>query len=140
MAIWNCSQIISMSRLVWYSDGSKGNQQGVWTSCCSSSEIYRKPYKKPDDPVLYYPQTGKGTCGISAFSIAIYYQYDTNLVSLIHLQTSGYVNSLSESAVKKSGKSSSIKLFWESLLRCIMLRTKKDDTVERHSRSDKILQ
>ena len=32
----------------------------------------QKPYKEHDTPVLYYPQNGKGTCGISALSSAFY--------------------------------------------------------------------
>ena len=57
-----------------------------------------KKCKEHDDPVLNYPQNRKGTCGISALSSAFYFTYDTNLASLINLQRSGYVNSLSEPA------------------------------------------
>ena len=53
------------------------------------AELIPKPCKEHDAPVLKYPQNGKGTCGISALSSAFYYRYDTNLVSLIYLQTSG---------------------------------------------------
>ena len=75
-----------------------------------------KPCKENDGPVLYYPQNGKGTCGISALSSAFYFRYDTNLASLIHLQRSGYVNSLSKPALKKSRKSSSIKFLNQIIL------------------------
>ena len=44
-----------------------------------------KPMKEHDAPILYYPQNGKGTCDISALSSAFYYQYDSNLASIIDL-------------------------------------------------------
>ena len=74
------------------------------------------PCKEYDAPVLYNPQNGKGTCSISALSSAFYYQYDTYLASLIHLQISRYVNSLSEPVLKKSRKSSSIKFLNQIIL------------------------
>ena len=49
-------------------------------------------------------------------SNAFYYRYDTNLGSLIHLQRSGYLNSLSKPALKKSRKSSSIKILNQIIL------------------------
>ena len=65
-----------------------------------------KPHKEHDTPILYYLQNGKETFGLSALSSEFYYQYDTNLASLIYLQKSGYVNSLSKSVLKKGRKSS----------------------------------
>ena len=74
------------------------------------AKYIEKTCKEHDDFVLKYPQNGKGTCGISALSSTFYYRYDTNLASLIHLQASGYINSLSEPGLKKSRKSSLIKI------------------------------
>ena len=67
-------------------------------------ESIPKLCKEHDGPVLYYPKNGKGTCGISALSGALHFRYDTNSASLIHLQRSGYVNSLSEPVLMISRK------------------------------------
>ena len=47
------------------------------------AKLIPKPCKEHDAPVLNYPQNGKGTCGVSALSSALYHQYNINLASLI---------------------------------------------------------
>jgi len=62
-----------------------------------------------DAPALRYIQKGAGTCGISAFSSALYYMFDQNLSTIIINQKDGYIKSLSEPSNVKSKKASSMK-------------------------------
>ena len=41
-----------------------------------------KPRKENDAPVLYYPQDGKGTCGISLLSSAFHYMFEKNFIPI----------------------------------------------------------
>ena len=43
-----------------------------------------KPRKENDALVLYYPQDGKGTFGVSSLSSAFNYMFENNLAAKIH--------------------------------------------------------
>ena len=48
------------------------------------AKLTPKPCEEDDFPLLNYPQNGKGTCGVSAWSSSFYYWCDTYLTSLIY--------------------------------------------------------
>ena len=50
--------------------------------------------KENDAPVLYYPQHGKGTCGVSSLSSAFYFMFDKNLAEKIHSNKQGCIECL----------------------------------------------
>ena len=48
------------------------------------------PEKRDDAPLIYYPQHGEGSCGISAFSSAFFYMFDKDLGAKIFSKKKGY--------------------------------------------------
>ena len=70
-----------------------------------------KPRKENDAPVLFYPQDGKGTCGVSSLSSAFHYMFEKNIAAKTHSNKQGHIECLSEPGHEKSKKASSLEFF-----------------------------